>query len=88
MDAQQISRRSPFPPRAKLVVTIAAAVALLTGVVAAVNLPAHAGRVPSVATSSPAGIDPPTPVDSSVPSAQAVFDLKTKVLPDEQPLTF
>lgn len=93
MDAQQISGGSPVRPRAKAVVTIAAAAAFLGGVVVVVNLPAQAGHASPVAASTFAApgravVDPSPSGDPSVPSAKAVFDVNTRVLAEELPPTF
>ena len=95
MDAQQISRGSRVPPRAKAVVTIAAAAAaaLLAGVVVVVNLPAQAGHASpaaalALAASGRAAVNPSPRGDASVPSAQAVFEMKARILSEELPPTF
>lgn len=93
MDAIHVSRGSPLPPRARWAMTIAAAAAFLAAVVAGGTLGAHAvhASAPTAATYAATGraaVDTSPRGDPSLPSAQAVLDVQTRILPDELPPSF
>ena len=93
MNAIRVSRGSSEGSRAGWSVKIAAAAAIFAAVSAVVAFGANgAHKGPPIAAALPAldraSVDPSPGSDPSVPSAQSVFDVRTRVLPDELPPSF
>lgn len=94
MHAIQLSRGSSGPSQARRAARIAAGVAaaIFAAVVVVVALgvrgvDASPPAVAAVAASGHASVETPGR-DPSLPSAKAVFDVQTMVVPDELPATF